>query len=86
MPVWSIDVKITGTAYVRANSAREARRKLPDQFDGEPYLGLEMREGGAGDFEISGADFDDPTLPELSLSPAMTVWTIPKSARVNRQA
>ncbi len=66
--LYRIEVKIVGTAYVRATTKKQAREKLAanigaiyaDDWDGsEP--------------EISSARFDAPDFPDISLSPAMTV-------------
>jgi hypothetical protein len=64
--IYRMDVKIIGTAYVRADSPEEARTKIDEQLIGE---WIEV----AGDELISGFRFDDPALPEVSLSPAMTI-------------
>lgn len=79
MAVWNLDLKVCATAYVVADTAEEAMEKLRRHFtmdDGTPLetLDLEVDEGCAGDFEISGAQFDDPDLPEICLSPAMTIY------------
>jgi hypothetical protein len=66
---FQFDVKIYGTVYVRAATEAEAReraRKLKGDL-------LELEPGLAGDVEISGKQFDDPELPDVSLSPAMTI-------------
>jgi hypothetical protein len=69
MNVYSIDVKIYATAYIRAETqeqALEIARELkdtalnfPDYVDSDPM--------------ISGRQYDDPDLPDLSLSPIMTI-------------
>jgi hypothetical protein len=79
MAVWSLDLRVCATAYIVADTAEEAREKLKAHFathEGErlEILGLEVGEGCAQDFEISGAAYDDDDLPEISLSPAMTVY------------
>jgi hypothetical protein len=79
MAVWNLDLKVYATAYVTADTAEEALAKLRKHFqmaDGTPLetLDLEVGEGEAQDFEISGTSFDDPDLPEICLSPAMTVY------------
>ncbi len=68
MAVWSVDVKITATAYIRAETQEEAL-KLAKELEGD---GLELFEQD-GDLPISGKQYDDPDLPDVSLSPAMTV-------------
>ncbi|MFY8162657.1 MAG: hypothetical protein ACOVKC_00310 [Brevundimonas sp.] len=78
--IWNVDLKVYATAYVRASSAKEARQKLTTHFEGRSTLELEVREGPAGDFDISGACFDRD-FPEISLSPAMTIHAPAKSHR-----
>lgn len=65
MTIYSIDLKVAATAYVRANSKQEAIKALMDKIS-DFYTDV-------SDFEISGLPFDDPDLPAISLSPAMTV-------------
>lgn len=65
--VYRIDVKIAGTAYVKAASADEALVKVRALAN----KGFEFE---AYDDTISDREFDDPELPEISLSPAMTIY------------
>lgn len=61
--LYSVEIQICATVYVKADSPQEARLKVAQfsddtfEFDGE---------------HISRRRFDDPLLPEISLSPAMT--------------
>lgn len=64
-----IPVTVQATAYVRAANADEARRKLYDAIQKDPIL--EVGDDSCG--WISGRRFDDPDLPVVSLSPAMTI-------------
>jgi hypothetical protein len=64
--LYSIDIKVVATAYVKANSEEEAREKAK----GLHMDGLEV----SGDPLISERRYDDPELPEISLSPAMTIY------------
>lgn len=64
MNLYAIDIKIAATAYVKANSKDEAYSlvcELNSTF-------LELK----GDI-ISDLSFDSEDLPNLSLSPAMTI-------------
>lgn len=68
MKVYRIDVKLCGTAYVRAKDEKDARRKAKE-FSKEWF---EVR----GDV-VSHLSFDDPRLPDVSLSPAIAghgIW------------
>lgn len=74
MPIYSVDVKIYATAYIRAESSEAAL----EIARGLKNTGFELPEGfhgvtGWGGIEISGRSFDDPELPDVSLSPAMTI-------------
>ena len=70
MTLYSIDVRIYATAYIRAGSEAEALEiarnmkgaalHLPDEID-------------CGDVPISGLDYGNDELPDLSLSPEMTI-------------
>jgi len=74
--VFSIDVEISATAYIRAATPEEALKKaraLAGVIEVKAAEGLQQ-------VEISGVPFDDPTLPEVSLSPAMTVRGIDPEA------
>ena len=71
--VFSVDVMIFATAYIKAESAEEAAQILADMD-----TGLEFRDGQeiAPGLEISGERFDSEDLPEFSLSPAMTAYPL----------
>lgn len=66
---YRIPVTVQATAYVRAANADEAGRKLYDAIQKDPIL--EVGDDSCG--WISGRRFDDPDLPVVSLSPAMTI-------------
>lgn len=63
--LYSFDMKLAATIYVKATSAREAMRQAQG-FAGE---------GGCFEFkgeDVSARMMSDPLLPMISLSPAMT--------------
>lgn len=66
MTIYSIELKVCATAYIRAESKKEAIQALKDEIgiNGCDYA----------DLKISDARLNDPDLPAISLSPAMTVW------------
>lgn len=68
MKLYSIDVRVYATAYIRAESEEEARAKA-DALRGA----FVFTDGSDPGVEISGLQYDDPELPEVSLSPAMTI-------------
>ena len=70
MPLYSIDVRIVGTAYVRADdpAAALAAAKTLD------CTCLALPDGLLGEIEISGRRYNDPRLPDVSLSPVATCW------------
>jgi hypothetical protein len=71
MPVklFSIDVKIYATAYILAETEEEAQ----EAANGLKSSYIEVQCGYVGDdLEICGGTFS-PDMPELSLSPAMTI-------------
>ena len=67
--LFRVPVTIAATAYVKAHTEDEAVSKALDVL-GEADLTV------SGDNLISGKSFDSPDLPEVSLSPAMTVYEI----------
>ena len=76
MPLYSIDVKLYATAYIRARSADEALKIARGLKDSSPAI-LDHE----GDVLVSGARFSDPELPDVSLSPAMTIHGPDRGAR-----
>lgn len=78
MSLYRVEVKICATAYVKANNPTEAIKKATALSGSSP----DILDSG-GEVPVSGAKFDDPALPEISLSPAMTihgVWRTTKNA------
>ena len=64
MKLYSIDVVLNATVYVKASSKKAAKAKAEKWIQWRPV------EVSGGD--ISGRVYDDPMLPTISLSPAMT--------------
>ncbi len=71
MPVYRADVHICGTAYIRAANKREAQRLLRRLK--MTALHVENAKDEPSEVSISGLTFDSPSLPQISLSPAMTI-------------
>lgn len=72
MKLWTIDVRIYATAYIKAETEAEAQEIAA----GFANTDLEFPNGEYGqDFEIYGGDLDvdNEALPDVSFSPAMTV-------------
>ncbi len=78
--LYSICVRVYATAYIKASSHAEARSKARKLFN----TVLELPPGKHGEVEISGKAFTDPDLPDISLSPAMTVYGIDDSSKTER--
>jgi len=72
MPLYSIEVPICATAYIEADNPEEARKKA-ERLKGACLV---LQDAGGSTVPISGLRFDDPDLPKISLSPAMTVMPI----------
>lgn len=68
MSLYSIAVTVYATAYIRAGSAAEAKAKAAALEN----HALEVADRGS-EVAISGLALNDPDLPDISLSPAMTV-------------
>ena len=71
MNVYAIDVPVFATIYVKAKDTAEAGKIIAENMD--RMIGLHVEGGWADGLEISGDAFDDPTLPSIHLSPAMTI-------------
>lgn len=70
MKLYQADIPIWATAYIRANSLEEAKEKLLQAAKDRSF---EFEDDDDPDLPISGKRFDDPDLPDVSLSPAMSV-------------
>lgn len=71
MPIFSVEINVVATAYIRADSLQEAKSKAKAL----PQSSIEVG-STVGDVEVSGLDLDDPELPDVSLSPAMTIHSV----------
>lgn len=67
--LYQIEVTLAATLYVKADSEQAA---LEIANATAPNAHIEVEDAGS-EVPISGAMFDDPELPEISLSPAMTL-------------
>lgn len=65
--LYRIDVRIYGTAYIRASSSEDALRVARSMGDTAIHIHCASSDG----VEISGADYAH--VPDVSLSPAMTI-------------
>lgn len=77
--VYSIDVPLWATAYIKADSPEEALKIAQAQARG--YVEVSGAEPDS-DVAISGLRTDDPELPDVSLSPAMTIHRVGDDAPV----
>ena len=71
MKVFSIDVLVFATAYVKAKSQAEAFEIVERAFKDYTYLDKGVPQGS--EVEFSDACFSDPDLPTVSLSAAATI-------------
>lgn len=79
MPVYRIEVAIQATAYVKAEDAEQAQTMMAD-LDGETFE-LSRRDMVLTEqLSVSGRQYDDPELPAISLSPAMTLRVVEPEA------
>jgi hypothetical protein len=72
MPLYRVEVQIGATAYIKAKDVKEATKKAKTLKDNAIYVET-AHDGDVSDVEISGLQFDNPDLPDISLSPAMTI-------------
>lgn len=63
--IYSVDVLICATAYVKASSKRDAKKKAQALVRNEVFQ-LELSE------HVSDLQLSDPALPDASLSPSCT--------------
>lgn len=77
--LYRIDVKVCATAYIKAKSQAEAVTKAKALKGRCIYSGLDEF-----DIPISGLAYDDPALPTLSVSPAMTCHGIWEGGTIER--
>lgn len=69
MPLYRIDVEVAATAYIVADNEADALEMARTQFT---QTGGELPLGDVADgVVIDGGEFN-PTMPEVSLSPAVT--------------
>ena len=75
MNVYSVDIPVWATTDIKAENEEQALEKLKKL--GAACLELQTTDWAEPDDEVevhvSAVRFDDPALPELSLSPAMTI-------------
>lgn len=79
MPLYQVEMQVCATAYIKAKNAVEAR----EIADGLKYSSPSILDSG-GDVEVCGRQFDDPDLPDVSLSPAMTIHGVWPGAEIER--
>lgn len=72
MNVYSVEIRLCATAYIKATSPGAAVVKAIAEY-GTPALSGKGVEVGTSD-DVSDLAFHDPDLPEVSLSPAMTAY------------
>ena len=70
MNLYSIDMQVAATAYVKAGSEAEALRKVASIHG----TCLNLEDPNQSDVPISSAGYVDPDLPEVSFSPVMTIY------------
>lgn len=64
--VFALDLKVSATVYVKAKTKEQAIQALKDELPQNGWAEI-------ADFESSAASFQSPELPEISISPAMTI-------------
>lgn len=70
MNLYSVDLELTATAYIKAESYSQAMEIAKEHLQNQS---LELAEDPSTDPPITGRRYEDPKLPALSLSPAMTI-------------
>ncbi|MEQ1950890.1 hypothetical protein [Mesorhizobium sp. CN2-181] len=67
MNLYSLDIKICATAYIKAETEEEALAIAQGMTDS-----IELQTDEEKEIAISGRQYDDPDLPDISISPAIT--------------
>ena len=62
MSLYSLDLKVCATVYIRAKTKKEPLE-----------IAKELSNTDLDDVGVSGLSYEDPNLPDVSLSPAMTI-------------
>lgn len=70
MKLFSCDVTLNATAYIKAETVEEAHKIMKAMNGLSPILPTHH-----ADIPISGLQYDDPALPAVSFSPAMGIDT-----------
>lgn len=78
--IYRIDMRLCATAYIRATSEEDAAKKAKALKDLSPAILSPDGRHHMADVPISGLDFDDPKLPDVSFSPAMTIVDVEENA------
>ena len=73
MPLYSTNVMICATAYIRADTLEEAQKIATDRFTDSNLI---LPDEVDADVPIFGLEYDHPEMPDVSLSPAMTLQNV----------
>ncbi|MBY0561535.1 hypothetical protein [Hyphomicrobium sp.] len=69
MKIFQLDIPVWATAYIKAKTIEEARQKARTLASGQ----LDAEGKDQADVPFSGQRFEDPDLPDVSVSPIMTI-------------
>jgi hypothetical protein len=72
MNLYSIDIRIYGTAYIKAETASEAQL-IANRLEKQDLI-FEDDAVTLGDIKVTGLPYDHPDLPDVSLSPCFSIW------------
>ena len=78
--IYSIEVRVYATMYIRAESAEQAEAIALEQNGAY----IELAEDHDAEIPISGKGFDNPDLPDVSISPMLTLHGPDDSATAQR--
>lgn len=76
MKIFSVPITIYATAYLKAESAEAAHTKAREMTSGSVEIMGDSRD------LFCGLAFDNPCLPDMSLSPAITIGDVEPIERV----
>ncbi len=69
MKLYRVEVEIAGSMYIKAESEEKAQTIAREQHG----KGIYLYKGMDTEIKVSGLLFQDPNLPDISLSPCMTL-------------
>lgn len=78
--IYTAEIAVMATVYIEASSESQARKLLEEAAVGGAVI--DVATGSCEAMPITDMELDDPRLPSVSLSPAMTIQDIPPATEI----